>query len=129
VYLAHDGEVEFTDIKVELGSVATAWVPYKLDEYNNGINLYAGPDTLPVVGDNGVTSKWNFVDFYNKKYFRPENNKPYYFSADVEGTWASDSTYDHRWKIYVLLYNWRENNYKDPIWHAFTIEGLDPHPT
>jgi hypothetical protein len=81
VYIARNGDVQFTEFKIEKSKTSTAWIPEENDLYNNGINLYTGDDRS--IGSISSTSNYQFYDFCINDTFKPDEGKPYYFYAKI----------------------------------------------
>lgn len=110
VYIAADGEVWFTDIKVERGSSKTAWCANSLDKYNNGVNLYTG-DTIRMSQPAADDNKYYKIEIPVRTSGFPEEQVSYYFSADVAitqknkidsldvgfATWNTAATTSDKW--------------------------------
>jgi hypothetical protein len=58
-FVRNYGEVYFAEFKVERGNIATAWIPNKYDEFNEGLNLYRGPTSITLPPN---TSTYNYID-------------------------------------------------------------------
>ena len=115
VYIAQNGEAYFTDFKVERGQTATAWKANSSDEYNNGINLYTGTNiTLTAT----PTNQYCYQDLYST--LKIEENKPYYFSANVNATWRTGLAEEYK-KIAIGFFNYYDDILKDTIIKLFDI--------
>ena len=107
LFLANNGKVFFSEVKIEKGSAATPWVAKDTDFYCN-LTDYSKLSEGTITAYQNENKK--FVDWFIKGYLPGEDvslYEPYYFVADVEPKWANGLADKYK---YITLGFWSQKS-------------------